>query len=309
LSHGAAELRAGQRPLAAGAPPGRAGRLDDPARIGLRSAEHAMDLPPDNSFAEVLAVARAAWPGVELADAEILVVLRNAAETASGGLAGICVADLYLAQACARGDARALAIFDEAFLSAVPAILARHPARADADEIRQRVRERLLVAAGDEPPRIARYGGRGPLAGWLRVATLRVASNLRRGDREHDELPAELAEAVADAPELRMLAERYQAAFRQAFRHAFAALAAEERMILRLHHVDGVTVRRLAPLLGVSAATAGRRITAAQHALAGQLLSALAAAVGAAPDEVASAVRALLSRLDVSLSALVGDDA
>jgi len=248
--------------------------------------------------------AHAAWPSLACEDA-FRARLRAAAGEQPAALASLAITDLYLATACASGDPRALELFDREYLARVAQILARHPARDHADEVRQRVRERLLVAGEDGPPRIATYSGRGPLAGWVRVATLRVASNLRRSVRDHAELPEGLASAIAEVPELRVLEGAYREAFRDAFRTAFAALDGEERTILRLHHIDGVTVRKLAPILNVSVATAGRRILAAQQRLGEQVIHELSAAVAIPAPELESVVRALISRLEVSMSVLL----
>jgi len=260
----------------------------------------------DELVERAVAAAHAAWPTVALDDEAFRARLHEAAGTEATDLAELAASDLYLALACAQGDPRAIEIFDREYLARVPQLLARHPARAEADEVRQLVRERLLVGSTTgRAPRIATYAGRGPLAGWVRIATLRVASNLRRAAYDHAELPDGLADAIAEVPELRVLEGAYRSAFRDAFRRGFAALAAEERMILRLHHVDGITVRKLAPILDVSVATAGRRILAAQHRFGQQVITQLSAAVEVPATEIASVVRALLSRLEVSMSVLL----
>src|SRR5262249_39146452 len=62
------------------------------------------------------------------------------------------LADLSLACACARGDARALAVFDATVLREVPRYVAHVDASpAFADDVCQRLRERLFVA---NPPKI-----------------------------------------------------------------------------------------------------------------------------------------------------------
>jgi predicted RNA polymerase sigma factor len=94
-------------------------------------------------------------------------------------------------------------------------------------------------------------------------------------------------------------------AFRVAFREAFAALDAPERTVLKLSFLAGLSVRKLAPVFGVSPATANRRVLDAQHRPGELVLVRLGARVQADPDELASVVRGLLSRLDVSLSTLV----
>ena len=294
------------------------GGADGSAGGAVGSEGRARDL--ERAIAAALARARAAWPTIVGDDAAVRQALAAAAAGASddaeAAIAALCVDDLYLARACAAGDPAALAAFEASYLARIPAYLARHPARGQVDEVRQRLRARLLVASADAPPRIADYAGRGSLASWLRVAAIRVAGNLVRDERVATDAASELADAGGDGlgasalferPELAVLAGRYQAAFRAAFRAAFAGLPAEQRAALKLHFLDGVTVRGLAPILGVSSATAGRRLLAAQRELADAVLAALAVEVAAPVDELASAVRALVSRLDVSLSALTAE--
>jgi len=257
-----------------------------------------------------IASARAAWPAIILDEARFRQSLLRAVEGQSDparALGDVCAADLWLAQACALGDARALEAFDREHLARVPIFLARHPARALADEVGQVLRERLLLRREDGPPRIADYTGRGPLGSWLRVATLRAAANLTRSEKTHDELEDNdlPTGAFAEVPELRVLEGRYKQAFRDAFRRAFAALAPDERTLLKLHFVDGVTVRKLVPILGVSSATAGRRLQAAQRLLGDRVLAELAHQTDQPAEDLESVVRALMSKLEVSLSALL----
>jgi RNA polymerase sigma-70 factor (ECF subfamily) len=276
--------------------------------VGSRPREPAPAIAA--SIDAAVGAARQAWPGIAGDEPAFRARLEaRAAGAADPGAAitSMCATDLWLALGCATGDASALEAFDGRYLSQMPAALARHRARDRADEVCQLVRERLLVAREDAPPRIAEYSGRGALGAWVRIAALRVASNLVRGDRDHDALDeTELAGELADAPELAVLESRYGAAFRAAFRGAFAALDAEERTLLKLHFIDGISVRKLTPILGVSPATAGRRLLAAQARLGERVLAELAARVETPPVELASVVRALLSRLDVSLSVLIG---
>lgn len=266
---------------------------------------------PDELVEAALERARAAWPDIIGDPGSVRQSLLAGVDAEDGAavaaaIAAVNVGDLFLAKACARGEAAAIAAFDRELLARVPGYLARHAARPHADEIRQVLRARLLVATGDAPPRIAMYAGRGSLASWLRVATVRAAANFVRGEpaavpvREED-LPAS---ALVELPELRVLAADYRAQFRAAFRLAFAALPVEDRTILRLHFLDGATVRALAPVLGVSSATAGRRLLAAQQRLGQMVLEELSAALDTPVGDLESAVRAIVSRLDVSLSAL-----
>src|SRR5947209_904462 len=65
------------------------------------------------------------------------------------------------------------------------------------EEVRQTVREKLLVAAADAPPRIVEYTGRGALAAWLRIIAVRAALNLRR--RRGDVAPDGASDEAAAA--------------------------------------------------------------------------------------------------------------
>src|SRR5262249_39111524 len=82
--------------------------------------------------------ARAAWPGVEL---DLEVFARWIGER--GDVAKLNARDLYLACACAHGDATALATFDERVLPAIDSALARSGAARIAAEVKQRLREKL----------------------------------------------------------------------------------------------------------------------------------------------------------------------
>jgi RNA polymerase sigma-70 factor (ECF subfamily) len=248
-----------------------------------------------------IATATTAWPAILLDPGE----LRQSLPGSDDDVARYHVADLWLAVACARGEPNALAAFDRELLSRVGEFLVRHPARHKADEVRQILRERLLVPRDGQPPRIAAYTGKGPLASWLRVATLRIATNLVRVDGRYASLPSTPVGAVVEMPELRVLEARYRDAFRGAFRTAFEALETEDRLLLKLRYVDGVGVRGLAPVIGVSPATAARRLVDVQERLGERVLAQLAAATAKPADELASVVRALLSRLEVSLTRLL----
>jgi len=272
--------------------------------VAMREPESLVTDPAGRPAADLVAAARAAWPALTLDPEAFLHTLVRSATQHGVAPAKLHAADLYLAQACAAGDPEAIAIFDRDWLARVPQFLTRHPAIGHADEVRQQLRVRLLVPADGREPRIATYSGHSPLSGWLRVVTLRQASNLLRGTRREAALPDGLEQRTTETPELRVLDASYHQAFRGAFRRAFAGLAAPQRMILKLHHIDGVTVRKLAPILDVSAATAGRRLLAAQAALRGRVLEEMSTAVAVPERELASVVRALVGRLEISMSAL-----
>jgi RNA polymerase sigma-70 factor (ECF subfamily) len=256
--------------------------------------------------------ARAAWPGVEVPPADYVTHL--ARHAAPGGdparcLDGLHLADLYLACALGRGDVRALEALEQQFLSQLPRWLAGQRATASfLEEVRQRVRVRVLVPE-EGNPRVLSYGGRGPLAGWLRIVALRVADNLRRDEATpdaplDDEVGPPPALPMLD-PELAIIKRRHGEVFRDAFHDAFAALDPDERNLFRLFYLDGLNLDALAVVLQISRATAGRRMLAARRRILDETLALLGARLRVDAAELESLLGVVRSGLEISLRALL----
>ncbi len=131
------------------------------------------------------------WPGVVVDAARFAERLAECAPVDGAGSDGVVphATDLYLAMACATGDPRALQLFDESFLVKVSAFIARvDRSPAFADEVRQRLRDTLLVPKTGRAG-IAAYAGRGALVSWVHVAALRTALNLQRSEGDVRESP------------------------------------------------------------------------------------------------------------------------
>jgi RNA polymerase sigma-70 factor (ECF subfamily) len=219
--------------------------------------------------------------------------------------------DLYLACACLARARGALEAFDRAHLRLTGAYLARmRPSATFVDDVRQALREKLFVGRDGSPPKIAEYDGRGALASWMRVITLRAAIDLRRRTSDVVEEPAGHEQAESLDPEIGYLKQRYREAFNAAFREAVAALDAEQRALLQRHYVDGLTLEQLAAQEGVHRATVARRLAAARSAVSEEALRRLREALGADTTELDSLVGVMRSQLDLSLRWLYpGDEA
>src|SRR5262249_26842841 len=128
-------------------------------------------------------------------------------------LARVKSTDLYLALACARGDAAAIAHLESAFFRTIARRIARVVARPEeVDEVLQSLRVKLLVGAGGEP-KILEYAGRGDLLAWLEVAATRLAIDRVRSPARELAVTESRIEAIAAprmAPELELVRERYQ---------------------------------------------------------------------------------------------------
>lgn len=212
------------------------------------------------------------------------------------------VGELFLAWAAGRGDTVALHRVEQ-LIAPEADNAARRLDRAPvfADEVRQAVRVRLLVAEAGKV-RIDGYAGRGPLRGWIGVAALRVALNLKRGTRpaSHD-LLAELVSGEND-PELRHLKTLYRAEFRDALEAALLALPERQRAVLRLTYVDGLKLNQLARLYDVHETTASRWVSRAAAEVAEDARRRLMARLTLSPSSLDSVARMVLSNLDFSIA-------
>lgn len=218
-------------------------------------------------------------------------------------------ADMALARACAGGDPGALAELERRFSADLAGALSRVGlGRSEIDEVGQIVRERLLVARPDRPPKILEYAGRGPLVGWLRAVIVRAGIDLRRQRRAHesaDDEPLVEATAASDDPAIEALRVRYADAFRAAFIDAVRALPTDERNALRLNVVDGLNIEQIGNLFGVHRATVARWIAHARDAIGEGTRRLLKERLGLQEGEVESLVRLCRSRIDVGPSMFV----
>lgn len=250
-----------------------------------------------------------AWPGVELAKDEFArhVGQRFEGEDLLADLQALRGAEMYLARACVGAAPAALHAFEAAFLAQVPVFLARMaPTPELIDETKQALREKLFIAKDGEPPKIASYSGRGSLATWLRVAAVRAALNLRRGDDPSgpgDDAIESLSEG-GDA-ELDFMKSRYRAEFSEAIKDAFAALTSKQRNILRLHFVRGLTGEKIGEIFGVHQTTVARWLMAAREDVFSKTKELLSARLRLRREELDSLIVVLQSQLDISVTALL----
>src|SRR5262249_12742028 len=212
--------------------------------------------------------ARKACPNFSVPDEQFIAYLakRIPAGTAlAEWLSSVQLADLYLSCACALGDAKAMAQFDEKLLPQVaPAIAGIDASPSFMGEVQQQIRRKLFLAEGEAPPKIAEYAGYGPLIHWLRVVAVRTALNFRRGENRKD-VPVEddvLFELPGQARDLELdyLKDRYRKDFTAAFRHALSQLASQERNVLRLRFVDGLSLSQVGAAYQADKSTVSRWI-------------------------------------------------
>jgi RNA polymerase sigma-70 factor (ECF subfamily) len=212
--------------------------------------------------------------------------------------------DLYVADRCAHGDAAAIAWVERTCVAPLgPAIGRIDSSPVFVDEIRQRVRTKLLVAIGARPPRIAEYAGRGPLGAWVRVVAVREALAARR-QRGHE---APRGDALLDvgasvtSPELGLVKEQYRVEFEEAFRAALAELTAEQRNLLRHHYLHGLTLDQIAGLYGMHRSSVARRIAKTRSGLLSATRRGLMSRLATSQVEFDELMALIASRIDLSI--------
>lgn len=260
-----------------------------------------------------LSTGRAAWPALPLSDEEFLRYLADRLPEGANlpeALDPFHIADLYLACACALAKPRALEAFERHCLAGLPAMLARFSRSSEFhDEVRQAVRERLFVCKPGVRARIEDYGGRGALAGWVRVVAVRLAVDLLRQQNKQpltseDDVLEGLA--IGADSELQVLAQRYRHEVKAAFREAFSALPAAERNLLRLHYLDNLTLEEIGAMKRVHRSTAARRLARSCELVAAHTHKILVERLGIEASQIDSVMRLLRSHLDLSLDRWLG---
>jgi len=254
-----------------------------------------MALAPEATLAEVLAASRAAWPAIVLPADAFAAYL--AARVPEAELGSVRTADLYLACAIGAGDPAALAAFETMLDVIDPAIAHLDGGSALADDVRAKVRERVLAHGGKA--KIAEYRGRGDLRGWLRIVALREALQLVRARRREAPIQPDLVREL-EAGTAAMTADELRI-YREAFAAALSTLAPRERNLLRQHYLHGATIDELGALYGVHRATPARWIAQIRETLLARTRRHVGEALRLTGTELDSAMGKLASHLDYSL--------
>lgn len=268
--------------------------------------------------AEVLArhrdAAIAAWPEVVVTAERFAeeFARRLGPDAAPEALERACGTDVYLAIACIDGDATALEILERTFVSEIDAIAAKLRATTDqATEVKAVVRRALLVDETERTAGLREFAGRGSLRAYIRViATRDLIRAINRGRRQQSFAEEDLLDRLGTQrdPEISMLRAEYHGIVSEALRAALQSLDDRSRALLRYQLVDGWTVEQVAKVYAVHKATAARWLVAVRTTLGERIRTELGTRLQIDADEVASIIRLVQSRVDVSLERLLGPD-
>jgi RNA polymerase sigma-70 factor (ECF subfamily) len=254
----------------------------------------------------LLQLGRSTWP--DLAVPEELFLRQVAQGVPEGGdvlafLDQVHATDLYLVCGCLHGDSRAHAALEDHYLARLSEQITRTKGASFAGDVLQDLRTRLLLARDGLPPRIAGYHGRGPLAGWLKVAAARVTVDLIRSHRPDNigsEDEAQLR-APAPDPEMEFLKQRYRREFEDAFRETLSALEDRDANVLRLYYLEGVPAEQIGPVYGVTGRSIQLWIAQARKRILRRTRRLLAERLRLTNSQLDGLTHLVQSQLDVSL--------
>jgi RNA polymerase sigma-70 factor (ECF subfamily) len=257
----------------------------------------------DSRWRNAYQAAQHAWPTVTLA------FERFAAHAAAVDPDAANTADLFLACACGDGDRAAIEALELQYMGPTRSSLKRLDARPEfIDDVMQDLRAKLLLPP---EPRILRYGGRGPLLAWIRVAASRIAIDTLRAVRDdvlREPRDPDSLVAVDFGPEVQLLRAAYRESFQEAITAALAGLAAKDRNLLRRHLIEHMTLEEIAGPYAVHPATVARRLMALREQIANAVRDHLAIrhrSEGGATS-LESMAQAIRSEVYVSLAPLLG---
>jgi RNA polymerase sigma-70 factor (ECF subfamily) len=263
----------------------------------------------ERALAAICARGRAAHPETSLSDEVFVAHLARCGAPVGGDGEAVFAADLYAACACLRGDVAAIA----ALRVANRIVLAGYLRRIDAsksfvDEVEQRLWDSILVGTLEAPPKLATYSGQGPLAGWLGIAAQRIALMARRHEDAEERAgkgAAAEAQLVSADPELAFMKSQFREQFQRAVSAALLVLDDRQRMIYRLHLIDGMTVDSIAKMYQVSQSTVSRWLADARKGVITEARQILSEELRLSGPEFESIAGIMVSQLDLSVSRIL----
>ncbi|CAN5913860.1 hypothetical protein BH11MYX2_BH11MYX2_38740 [soil metagenome] len=240
---------------------------------------------------------REAWPQIVVDDAAFTAAVHRASEPMDGP-------ELYIACACATGNATAIRAFEARYFTCIPGVAKRLSLSSDdASEIAQTLRQRLFVSQDGKPADVIEYAGAGRLAGLVQVAATRIGLNLRRGRKRIAD--GVLPDAPTVANDTMYAKAEYRDHIKTALEGAATKLEARDRTLLRLHFVDRASIDDVATLYRVHRATAARWISAARDALVAHTRQHFLAATKLDAGDDAGLASFVESQLSLSLSRIL----
>ena len=234
--------------------------------------------------------------------------------------------DLLLVLACESGDQDAWGELFEGYGATVrSAARSASSNESTADDLAQSIWAELHGLRAREDGTLAGklgyYSGAGSLGGWLRAVVGQLAVDHHRkqariiqteGDGDFDRLAISDPEPdgahsfhAAVNPEESLATELAAANVEQALALAFAELADEDRLLMKLYYFDGLRLREAGAVLGVHEATASRRLTRIQTEIRQRVEAILMKEHGWTKSEAARSLSQVATHLQTELEPML----
>jgi RNA polymerase sigma factor (sigma-70 family) len=217
----------------------------------------------------------------------------------------LCLDDLYLATACARGEEAA---WEEcarhfAFVRDFARRYLREPEAADlADQV---------IADLWQRGKIARFDGRSTLRTWLGAVAAHAALNVLKAGRRQVPLESDELESWRRRQQPREDSSpgdhEIRAALGELVGEALRNMRAEDKLLVLLHYEQGLSLGEMGVVLTASKSTLSRRLKAARAELRVALDALAKARFGRSADALRGGVD--LGRLEFDLGALIAAQA
>ncbi len=236
--------------------------------------------------------------------------------------------DLCLIVACEQGNQRAWDDLVERFSPTVRSAARSASSNEEAaDDLAQSIWAELhgLRRGVDGQPtgKLAYYSGRGSLAGWLRavIAQLAIDQHRKQSRLVQTEEDSDFDRIVQNGhqqdwsgrgpvlnPEDETSQKLAAAQMQQALSGALQALAAEDRLLVKLYYFDGLRLKEAGTVLGVHEATASRRLARIHTELRREVESVLMSEKGWTKSETNAAFSELALHLETDIEPLLVAD-
>ncbi len=253
---------------------------------------------------ELWSAAQGRWPGVSIDAATWVAALaeRLPPETPIvEGVRALESSDLYLVLGCVQGQRKALDGFRSVLESLRPALMRAGAVDVVVDDLLAQLQARLLVAPEGTTPKVLQFAARARLASWLRVAAIRDFGATVKAERHDDDAELEALLVSGGEPELEELRMRFRGEFRAAFGEALAGLSEKDRLILRHHLIDRLSIDRIGQLYDVHRSTAARWLAGIRDQIYTRTQEEFRVRLGLAPADFQSLMALVLSQLTYSV--------
>jgi RNA polymerase sigma-70 factor (ECF subfamily) len=177
------------------------------------------------------------------------------------------------------------------------------------EEVLQQIQVTLLVATPDAPPRITQYRGAGSLLTWVKVMVIReLRKRSVKGAPAREEELGTIVDRLwgRDDPEHDALLRRHRPEIQAIVRDAVQSMAPDDRMLLKLGVVDGVSTVKLGPRIGLNQSTVWRKLDRIKRDLNQAIHDHLKKRFNLSTRDLESMMNALRSSLDLSISQIFG---